>query len=275
VSKNEKNRVAHSAGGPGGGRVLQHVNHRTAVLSGGAMDAAGGAVIGAVAGSAALGAAVGVGAGLLGGYLYDQHQKSQGQPWPSRTAWLVNSIKEKLMKFLTILTILGLSLAMAVGPALADGLTIVPTISIGQPNWVPVPGVPVVYYAPNSSVDIFRYRGSYYYQYGDRWYQGRGVRGPWSVVSAPPSPFYRIESPYFKTPPGWARGKKVGWHYDHYDPVPPGHLKNYGFDPGHGNSGHGGKWFRWFKASSDQVKPLMQGKHAWFDMGHPKYENLL
>jgi osmotically inducible lipoprotein OsmB len=50
------------------------------VLSGGAMGAAGGAVIGAVAGSAALGAAAGAGAGLLGGYVYDQHQKSQGQP---------------------------------------------------------------------------------------------------------------------------------------------------------------------------------------------------
>jgi osmotically inducible lipoprotein OsmB len=50
------------------------------VLSGGAIGAAGGAVIGAVAGSAAIGAAAGAGAGLLGGYLYDQHQKSQGQP---------------------------------------------------------------------------------------------------------------------------------------------------------------------------------------------------
>ncbi len=50
------------------------------VLSGGAMGAAGGAVIGAVAGSAALGAAAGGGAGLLGGYVYDQYQKSQGKP---------------------------------------------------------------------------------------------------------------------------------------------------------------------------------------------------
>lgn len=50
------------------------------VLSGGAMGAVGGAVIGAVAGSAALGAAAGAGAGLLGGYIYDQNQKSQGQP---------------------------------------------------------------------------------------------------------------------------------------------------------------------------------------------------
>ncbi len=48
------------------------------VLSSGAVGATGGAIIGAVAGSAALGAAAGGGAGLLGGYVYDQYQKSRG-----------------------------------------------------------------------------------------------------------------------------------------------------------------------------------------------------
>ena len=50
------------------------------VLSGGAIGAGGRALIGAAAGSAATGAAIGGGAGLLGGYLYDQYQKSQGNP---------------------------------------------------------------------------------------------------------------------------------------------------------------------------------------------------
>ncbi len=49
-------------------------------LGGGAIGAASGALIGAGAGSAASGAAIGGGAGLLGGYLYDQYQKSQGRP---------------------------------------------------------------------------------------------------------------------------------------------------------------------------------------------------
>ena len=44
-------------------------------VSGGAIGAAGGAAIGAMAGNAGLGAAIGAGAGLLGGYLYDQHEK--------------------------------------------------------------------------------------------------------------------------------------------------------------------------------------------------------
>lgn len=145
------------------------------------------------------------------------------------------------MRLLTILAILVLSIAMAASPALAASLTIVPTISIGQPNWVPVPGVPVVYYAPNIPADMFRYRGIYYYSYGGKWYQGRAVRGPWTVITAPPAAFYRIQAPYFKEPPGWAKGRKVGWHYD---PTPHGHMKNSGFDPGHGHQGHGGKWFR-------------------------------
>lgn len=55
-------------------------NTQQRVLSGGAVGASGGALIGAVAGSAALGAAAGGGAGLLGGYVYDQYQKSRGNP---------------------------------------------------------------------------------------------------------------------------------------------------------------------------------------------------
>ena len=50
------------------------------VLSGGAMGASSGALIGWAAGSPAVGAAIGGGAGMLGGYLYDRYQKSQGRP---------------------------------------------------------------------------------------------------------------------------------------------------------------------------------------------------
>ncbi|HUK07972.1 MAG TPA: glycine zipper family protein [Stellaceae bacterium] len=44
-------------------------------VSGTAIGAAGGAALGAIGGNAALGAAVGAGAGLLGGFLFDQHQR--------------------------------------------------------------------------------------------------------------------------------------------------------------------------------------------------------
>lgn len=45
-------------------------------LSGGAISAAGGAVLGAIGGNAGLGALAGGGAGLLGGYLYGQHREA-------------------------------------------------------------------------------------------------------------------------------------------------------------------------------------------------------
>ena len=49
------------------------------MLSGGAIGASSGALIGWAAGSPAAGAAIGGGAGILGGFLYDQYQKSRGQ----------------------------------------------------------------------------------------------------------------------------------------------------------------------------------------------------
>jgi osmotically inducible lipoprotein OsmB len=49
------------------------------MLSGGAIGASGGALIGLAAGSPAAGAAIGGGAGLLGGFLYDQYEKSRGR----------------------------------------------------------------------------------------------------------------------------------------------------------------------------------------------------
>jgi uncharacterized membrane protein len=50
------------------------------MLSGGAIGAGSGALIGWAAGSPAAGAAIGGGAGVLGGFLYDRYEKSQGRP---------------------------------------------------------------------------------------------------------------------------------------------------------------------------------------------------
>ena len=47
------------------------------VVSGGAMGAAGGALIGAMAGNAGMGAAIGGLTGVAGGYVYDRHEKSK------------------------------------------------------------------------------------------------------------------------------------------------------------------------------------------------------
>lgn len=61
-----------------GGGVDSYTAGRT--LGGGAIGAGSGALIGAATGNPATGAAIGGGAGLLGGYLYDQYEKSRGGP---------------------------------------------------------------------------------------------------------------------------------------------------------------------------------------------------
>jgi hypothetical protein len=58
---------------------LNSTEQRT--LSGGAIGAAGGAVLGAIGGNAGLGALAGGGAGLIGGYLFDQYKKSQADTY--------------------------------------------------------------------------------------------------------------------------------------------------------------------------------------------------
>ena len=58
---------------------LNSTQQRT--LSGGAIGTAGGAVLGALGGNAILGAVAGAGAGTLGGYLYDQNEKSKQEQY--------------------------------------------------------------------------------------------------------------------------------------------------------------------------------------------------
>ena len=55
-------------------------NTEQRVLSGGAIGAGSGALIGWAAGCPGCGAAIGGGAGAVGGYVYDQYEKSQGRP---------------------------------------------------------------------------------------------------------------------------------------------------------------------------------------------------
>ena len=92
------------------------------------------------------------------------------------------------------------------------------------PQWAPIPGAPGVHYAPNANADLFRYGQGYYYQQEGNWYQGSNLGGPWQRVKNVPRSFYQIEAPYFKQPPGWAKGKKKGWGNGQ---MPPGQMKKY------------------------------------------------
>lgn len=90
------------------------------------------------------------------------------------------------------------------------------------PQWAPVPEVPGVQYAPNLGQDLFQYGNQFYYYSQGLWQIARSLAGPWQTIANPPPPFYNIGPTYFKSPPGWAKGKKTGWRGA---PLPPGQMK--------------------------------------------------
>jgi hypothetical protein len=90
------------------------------------------------------------------------------------------------------------------------------------PQWAPVPEVPGVYYAPNLGHDLFQYGSQFYYYNQGLWQIAQALTGPWQVIANPPQIFYNIGPTSFKSPPGWAKGKKTGWGGA---PLPPGRMK--------------------------------------------------
>jgi hypothetical protein len=89
-------------------------------------------------------------------------------------------------------------------------------------SWRAIPAVAGVECAPHPEMDLFRYRHRYYGYDGGRWYEATHYPGPWRAIVKPPGVFHQIGPAYFKTPPGWCRGKKTGWRGA---PLPPGQMK--------------------------------------------------
>ena len=127
----------------------------------------------------------------------------------------------RVLMLVFLITGLALSAAWArdqqFSPPLPPGFT---------PQWTPIPGAPGVHYAPNANADLFRYGQRYYYQHDGNWYQGRNLGGPWQRIQNVPQSFYRVEAPYFRQPPGWAKGRKTGWGEN--GSMPPGQMKKHG-----------------------------------------------
>jgi hypothetical protein len=90
------------------------------------------------------------------------------------------------------------------------------------PRWTPIPQVPGVSYVPDLAYDLFRYANQFYFYQNGRWLLGDGLSGPWREITNPPQVFYNLGPAYFKSPPGWAKGKKTGWGGA---PAPPGQMK--------------------------------------------------
>jgi hypothetical protein len=127
-----------------------------------------------------------------------------------------------------------------------------------NPQWVQIPGAPGVQYAPNANADLFRYENRYYYQHEGSWYRGSNFNGPWQRVQDVPRRFHQIEAPYFRQPPGWAKGNKAGWKGDN---LPPGQRKKYdGGKQAYKEYKHDSK--QTYKEYKKEYKPE-GGKHAY------------
>jgi hypothetical protein len=99
--------------------------------------------------------------------------------------------------FLKLLAVL--ALVAAPQAAGAQDIRINPVPPGSKPQWTQVPGAPQVSWAPNLPTDVFRYRGKYYFFWGNFFYQGPRPEGPWKSVVKVPEVFYQVDPAYFKT----------------------------------------------------------------------------
>jgi len=104
-----------------------------------------------------------------------------------------------MARAIRLLVTLALASALAGPPALAQEIRINPVPPHVKPQWTQMPGVPMVYYAPNLPTDVFRYRGKYYLFWEGYLYRSGKPSGPWKSMPEVPDWFYGINPGYFKT----------------------------------------------------------------------------
>ena len=145
------------------------------------------------------------------------------------------------MKQVTVMLMtLSLVIFLSGRSAAADKIVVVPMGPASPLQWVGIPNVPGVAYAPNIGQDLFLYRGAFYNLQGGTWFRAPAVTGPWVAVPQPPQVFYTIQAAYFKVPPGWAKGNKHGWQGAS---MPPGEMKKH--DGDHAPPNKAKKFYGW------------------------------
>lgn len=105
-----------------------------------------------------------------------------------------------------------------------------PVIFAAPPRVVVVPQTPV-YYAPDTSYNVFFYDGRYYSFHNGAWFLARAHGGPWAFVPVEqvPRPVVLVPVRYYKIPPGHL--KKMARDDDDDRP-------RYGRGRGHGQGHH-------------------------------------
>ena len=105
-----------------------------------------------------------------------------------------------------------------------------PVIFSAPPRVVAIPQTPV-YYAPDTSYNVFVYGGRYFSFHDGAWFIAASHGGPWAFVPVEqvPRPVIAVPVRYYKIPPGHAKKMARGDHHHH----------DGDHDRGHGH-GHGG-----------------------------------
>ena len=116
-----------------------------------------------------------------------------------------------------------------------------PVIFAAPPRVVVVPRTPV-YYAPDTSYNVFVYQDRYYAFHEGAWFLASTHRGPWVSVALPhvPQPLLAVPVSYYKVPPGHAKH---------------GHWKAGGEHPGRGHD-------KWDKHEKHDKRDKHHGKHG-------------
>ena len=110
-----------------------------------------------------------------------------------------------------------------------------PVIFAAPPRVLVVPNTPV-YYAPDTTYNVFFYEGRYYSFHNGAWFLAGSHGGPWAFVPPErvPRPVVMVPVRYYKIPPGQAKKMMAGDHDGHKGGEKHGH----GRGEGHGNKKH-------------------------------------